>query len=131
MGDLTKNISRHELKCKCGKCDVRIQDHEHVIQVVQFACDHFAEIYKVEKVRLAITSAARCYEYNRSSSVNSNDESQHPRCNAMDIRIFTNGRMIDTVRVSDYLKSRYNFKFGIGHYDTFTHIDTRTKKSRW
>ena len=134
MGDLTANISRHELKCKCGKCDVRIQDHEQIIQVVQFVCDHFAEVYKVEKTQLEITSAARCYEYNRipasESGPGSNDESQHPRCNAMDIKLYVYGQQIEPRRVADYLKARYHFKYGIGEYNTFTHIDTRTKKAR-
>lgn len=132
MGDLTKNISRHELKCKCGKCNVTIQDHEPIIQVVQDVVDWFqgglhSDIY----VAVRITSAARCYEYNRSGMVDSNDESQHPRCSAMDIQIFIAGRKVKARKVYDYLNTKYPKKYGIGNYDTFTHIDTRAIRARW
>lgn len=128
MGDLTKNISAHELRCKCGICKVRIQDHEPVIQVVQDACDHFAKLAG-KRVFLNITSAARCYEHNR--SVGSNDESQHPRCCAMDIKLSTSDSPINPDFVAEYLDEKYPDTYGIGNYKNFTHIDTRNKKSRW
>ena len=131
MGDLTINISRHELKCKCGKCRVRIQDHEPIIQIVQGVCDHFAKEYGVQKVSLYITSAARCYEYNRSDDVGSNDESQHPRCGAMDIQIFVNGAQIPPALIYKYLCATYPHKYGIGLYKSFTHADDRPIKARW
>ncbi len=56
MGDLTKNISRHELLCKCGKCNVRVQDHEPVIQVIQGVCDFYADLTG-EKVYVLITKS--------------------------------------------------------------------------
>ncbi len=135
MGDLTLNISKHELQCQCGKCNVRIQDHEPVINIVQNCCDHFAELYDVEKVRLDITSAARCYEYNRipddDGGPGSNDDSQHPRCNAMDIKIFVKEKQVPPSQVYMYFIGKFKDKYGIGKYNTFTHIDTRAKKSRW
>ncbi len=131
MGDITLNISRSELKCSCNNCNVTIQDHEPVIQVVQDACKYYAMIYGVEKVRLEITSAARCYEYNRSVMVGSNDESQHPRCCAMDIKIFIDVIQVEPSKVYRYLNTKYPDKCGIGNYRTFTHIDTRNKRSRW
>jgi hypothetical protein len=33
--------------------------------------------------------------------------------------------------VYEYLDERYPNKYGIGSYETFTHIDTRVKKARW
>lgn len=135
MGNLTLNISDYELKCHCGKCDVYIQGHEPVIQVVQDCCDHFARIHGVYKVRLAITSAARCYTYNRlpvdNGGPGSNDNSQHPRCCAMDIKIFIGGRQIEPCKVYNYFHGAYPEKYGIGSYDTFTHIDTTPVKRRW
>ena len=131
MGDISANINRYEIKCKCGKCNVTIQDHEPVIEIVQQVCDHFADLYNVDKVVLEITSAARCYEYNRSRNVGSNDESQHPRCCAMDIKLFVNGKQIPPSYVFVYLNDFYPTRLGIGNYKTFTHVDTRNKKSRW
>jgi uncharacterized protein YcbK (DUF882 family) len=132
MGDLTKNISRHELKCKCGNCDVRIQDHEPIIQVVQCVCDDIANEYGVDRVTLEITSAARCREHNL--SVGSSDESQHIRCNAMDIKIFVDGEQVPPHYIANFAEedlSNCDIAGGIGEYNTFTHIDTRNKVARW
>ena len=67
MGNLTANISQHELDCKCSdpNCNVTILESEPIIKIVQGACDYFKERYKAKKVMLLITSGARCYVYNR------------------------------------------------------------------
>lgn len=135
MGDLTKNISQHELKCNCGECDVMIQSHEPVIGLWQSACDYFAQKYGVDKVTLVITSAARCYEYNRipedEDGPGSNDESQHPRCSAIDGSIFVLDEQISPQEVYDYFDSLVPNSCGIGLYNSFTHADTRSVKKRW
>lgn len=124
MGDLTKNISRHELRCNCGKCDYQTMDFE-TINVVQEACDYFAKKQGVAKVTLSINSAHRCFPYNR--AVGSNDASQHPRGNAMDIKISG----VSPKELYLFLDKKYPDKYGIGCYSTFTHIDTRRTKARW
>jgi uncharacterized protein YcbK (DUF882 family) len=129
MGDLTKNISKSELFCHCKKCNVRIQDHEPVIAIVQGACDYFAVVLGVEKVRLEIPSPARCRDHNL--AIGSNDESQHIRCNAMDIKIYANGIQIPPGTVYQYFNDIYPHSMGVGLYDTFTHIDSREKRARW
>lgn len=135
MGNITKNISDHELACKCGKCEVSIQRHEPVIQIVQDVCDHFANLAKVDKVVLIITSAARCYEYNRKpislGGPGSNDNSQHPRCNAIDFQIHVNGKQVQPQLIYDYLCHKYPDKHGFGLYNTFVHADSREVKARW
>lgn len=131
MGDLTKNISRHELVCQCLDCNVRIQDHEPIIQEWQGACDYFAKKWQVGKVRLEITSPARCYVHNRTDDVGSNDESQHPRCCAIDGKIFARGEQIPPKMVYDYFDNAYPDFGGVGLYDSFTHRDTRAIKVRW
>jgi uncharacterized protein YcbK (DUF882 family) len=135
MGDLTKNISQYELNCKCGNCAVTIQAHEPVIKIWQDACDYFATKYGVDKVRLEITSAARCYVWNRtplkSGGPGSNDESQHPRCSAIDGKIFVNNKQLKPREVFDYFDSRFHDACGVGLYPTFTHFDTRIPKARW
>lgn len=130
MGDLTKNISRSELKCHCGKCDFAILDHEPVIEIVQNACDHFASMNDVERVTLIITSSARCTPHNK--SVGSSDNSMHARACAIDHKIFLpNGQQIPPQHVANYYDMKHPDDLGIGVYDTFTHVDSRTVKARW
>jgi len=129
MGDLTKNISQHELTCKCGNCAVTIQSHEPVVKLVQDCCDFFAKSTGVDKVTLKITSAARCQPHN--TDIGSNDDSQHIRCSAVDIQIFSQGRQIPPSKVFDYFDGRFPDACGVGLYNTFTHFDTRTEKARW
>ena len=38
---------------------------------------------------------------------------------------------INTVNVYQYLNNQYKDRYGIGSYDTFTHIDVRSLKGRW
>jgi len=130
MGDLTKNISRHELACNCG-CGLDSMDFE-TIRLVQDTCDYFAIKTGKVKVTLIINSAARCFEYNRKpvseGGPGSNDASQHPRCRALDFKILD----VSPDEVYDYLTKRYPGKYGFGKYDTFTHADTRTNgPARW
>lgn len=135
MGNLTKNISDYELKCKCGKCQVTIQAHEPVIGLVQSVCDYYSELYKVDRVKLVITSAARCYEYNRvpasEGGPGSNDHSQHPRCNAIDFKIFAGDHQIPPIAVFNHLNAIYENELGVGLYRTFIHIDNRPSRHRW
>jgi hypothetical protein len=135
VGDITKNISQHELNCECGAHDCRVTIHkdEPVIKIWQKACDHFARQAQVEKMRLEITSGARCYTYNRSPEVGSSDMSQHPRCCAIDGKIFfPNGDQVPPQKVYEYFDDRWPDKLGLGNYKTFTHVDTRrTGKARW
>lgn len=134
MTKITKNISDFELRCKCGYCKVRIQDHEPVIKVVQDVCDHFSAI-AAKKVTLIITSAARCYGYNRQPAhlggAGSNDESQHPRCCAMDIKLFVGDTQIEPDFIYEHLDLKFPNEYGLGNYKTFTHVDTRAVKARW
>ena len=126
MGDLTKNISRHEVRCKCGKCDFQTVDYETIL-VVQECCDHFAEELGVDKVVVSINSGHRCFEYNRSKAVGSNDDSQHPRGNALDFKI----KGVSAKKQYEYLDKKYPDKYGIGCYSNFTHVDSRRTKARW
>lgn len=133
MGDLTKNISRHELECPCGECSVRILDDEPVIQIVQECADDFAERLGVEKLIVIVTSAARCFTYNRSKKIGSNDNSQHPRCCAIDFQLFMpkTKDQIEPELINQYLIEKYPNSLGIGLYQSFNHVDTRPNKARW
>lgn len=124
MGKLTTNISRHELACKCG-CGGDTMDFETLL-VVQNCCNHFAKELDIRKVSLTITSAYRCLEHNR--CIGSTDASQHPLGRAMDIKIV----QVDPEDVYEYLVGEFPGKYGIGRYESFIHIDTRTNgPARW
>lgn len=124
MGNLTKNINRWELACGCG-CGFDSVDWE-TIEVLQICCDNFADVLGVDKVFLNIHSAARCVAYNQ--RIGGSFESQHIQARAVDFSIVD----INPHFVWSFLISRYNGKFGIGKYETFTHLDTRSLgPARW
>lgn len=124
MGDISKNISRHEVACKCG-CGYDTIDAE-TVSVVQDCCDHFADSLGVERVTLVINSGCRCDSHN--NKVGGSKNSTHKKARAMDIKITP----IQPEKVYEYLDKKYPGKYGIGKYETFTHIDTRSgAAARW
>jgi uncharacterized protein YcbK (DUF882 family) len=123
MGNLTANISRAELKCKCGKCSRDAMDFE-LVNIVQDVCDHFSEQLG-RKVTLAINSANRCETYN--ASVGGKPDSRHLYSDAMDISI----KGVAPSDVYKYINTKYPDRLGLGSYSTFTHVDTRSYKARW
>lgn len=135
MGDLTKNISQHELDCQCGQCEITIQHWEPVIGCWQKACDYFANKYGVKKVVFVVCSGARCCVWNRVPIKNggpgSTDGSQHIRCSAIDGKIFIGNWQVPPKEVYDYFDSQYPDSCGIGLYDSFTHFDPREACARW
>lgn len=120
MGDLTKNISRHELKCKCDdpNCKYHFVDFQ-TITIVQEACDHFAKKLGVDKVVLCIHSAQRCPTHNENEG--GAEHSYHPLGGALDHHI----KGVSVTELYDYYCHKYPRKFGIGKYTTFVHFDTR------
>lgn len=122
MGDLTKNISRHEVACHCG-CGLNTIDHE-VVQIVQEVADHFASTRGIERSVVIITSGARCTRHNK--KVGGKLKSLHPKCRAIDFII----KGVSPLDVAAYLKGKYPSKYGIGEYKHFTHIDTKSGKAR-
>lgn len=140
MGDLTKNISRHEIACKCnnkfGKCNFTAMDFE-TINMVQDACDHFAEKLGVEKVVLRINSGSRCPKYNdtpkKLGGVGASKGSYHKSSSAIDHRI----EGVSIKDLYDYYDEKYPNRLGLGYYPPggkrkgFVHIDPRNYRARW
>lgn len=116
MGDLSKNFNRSEFACKCG-CGYDTVDAELVV-VLQDIADHFGE-------SVIINSGCRCRAHNKAEG--GGEFSQH---------LIARGADIDVVGVSphdvqEYLLKKYKNKYGIGRYNSFTHIDTRGTMARW
>ncbi len=114
---LSKNFYRSEFKCKCGKCDYDTVDAE-LIEVLQMLRDKF-------KAPIRITSGNRCPSYNK--AIGGAETSCHIKGRAADIQI----EGVEPKEVQKHLELMYMDMYGIGSYETFTHIDTRTKTGRW
>ena len=115
MGDLSANFNRAEFACKCG-CGFDTVDAK-LIDYVQQIREHFA-------VPITINSSCRCQEHNH--AVGGRPNSQHKRGRAADIVV----KGVAPQKVYDYA-----VKIGCaggGNYNSFTHIDSRTKSgARW
>jgi hypothetical protein len=133
MGDLTKNISRNEVACKCG-CGYD-EINPDTAAAVQQCHDHFETIYE-RPLFILITSGCRCVAHNR--KIGSEDTSKHIRSLAIDFSLYYLDRQrhekvfIPPKIVFDYLCSQYPNRYGIGLYDSFVHFDIRNKgPARW
>lgn len=129
MGDLTKNLSRHEFACRCG-CGFDTVDFE-LVEALQGCVDHFAFINSTI-IRIDITGPNRCKEHNE--SINGASGSQHIHGRAADFKLFDRrtNKQIDPDHVADYLELEYSGRFGMGRYSNRTHIDTRNiGPARW
>ena len=114
---LSEDFARSEFKCKCGNCDYDTVDSE-LIDVLQSLRDYIGK-------PITITSGNRCPDHN--ASIGGSKGSYHIRGRAADIQI----KGVDPKVIQGYLETAYHDKYGIGFYDDFTHIDTRTKRARW
>jgi len=116
MGDLTLNLSRHEFKCQCG-CGYDTVDFE-LVNVIQAGCEYF-------DTTVSINSGCRCTQHNK--NILGHPKSKHIEAKAADI-VYKNVRPELTAA---YFNRTYPAKYGIGTYDTFTHIDVQPNKKRW
>jgi len=122
---LSKNLSRHEFKCRCGKCDLDTVDAK-LIEMLQSACDHFADVHGT-KVKIDITGPNRCRAHNKSEGGAPN--SQHIYGRAADHKIYTytcgEWMQIPPIDVFDYYGDAYP-DCGRGLYVNRVHLDSRT-----
>lgn len=144
MGDLTKNLSRHEFNCECN-CDFDTVDFE-LIKVLQTAVDDFEKKYK-KKVIIVITGGNRCKEHNDklrelyyatggAQGAKTAKGSLHIKGKAADHKFFIvhedgEKEQIDPKVVYQYYDNKYPNKYGLGKYGNRTHIDSRSSKARW
>ena len=113
---VSKHFYRDEFECKCG-CGFDVVDIM-LNKVLEDIREHFG-------TPIAVNSASRCSNHNM--AVGGRLSSQHLLGKAADIAV----DKVTPLRIYQYLDVKYGDVFGIGHYDTFTHIDVRERKARW
>ena len=114
---LSENLFRYEFACKCGKCGQDTIDAE-LIKLLQMVRDHYA-------APVVITSGNRCAEHN--AKVGGSPKSQHLISRAADFRV----KGVEPKEVAKYLETQVPHHCGIGVYDSWVHLDTRSTRARW
>ena len=114
MGDLSENFSRHEFACECGcgfdSCDVQL------LQILEDIRSHFDR-------KIKVNSGCRCRRHN--DAVDGSDNSLHLVGRAADIMVEGTPSSV----VQEYAEQK-NVP-GLGRYNSFTHVDSRTGFARW
>lgn len=112
---LSKNFNVREFACKCNGCN-NIKIDEALVSQLQNIRTYFGK-------PLTINSGYRCSAHNK--KVGGATNSYHVKGQAADIAV-------KDVAPSDVAKYAESIGvLGIGLYDNFVHIDTRTTKSFW
>lgn len=113
---LSTNFKVKEFACNDGSDEILISDE--LVDLLQKIRDHFGKA-------VVINSAYRTKTYN--AKVGGASNSQHTKGTAADIIVSgaTPGQVAQYV---EYLQPTAG---GIGLYNSFTHVDVRTNRSRW
>ena len=112
----SKYFKREEFACKCG-CGFDTVDTD-TLEVLEDLRAFFEK-------PVIITSGCRCHKHNQ--SISGQLRSQHVYGRAADVVV----KDIAPITVYSYLDGKYKDQYGLGKYDTFTHVDTRSNKARW
>ena len=112
---LSTNFKVKEFACQDGSDPIFIDSE--LVSVLQKIRNHFGK-------PVTITSAYRTPTHNK--TVGGTTYSQHLYGKAADIKV----QGIAPKEVAEYAESLLD-EGGIGIYNTFTHIDVRSTKSRW
>ena len=115
MGDISKNFSRSEFACKCG-CGFSTVD----VKLLEAL-----EIVRAKYGAVKINSACRCAVHNK--NVGGAKGSKHKLGIAADIVVIGTS----TDEIYKFLDMFQHNKYGVGKYNSFTHIDVRDVKARW
>lgn len=112
---LSENFTSTEFECKCGKCKT-VKISKQLVSFLQAIRSHFGK-------PITINSGFRCAAHNR--AVGGAKASKHTLGQAADIVV----KDVEPKEVAKFAES-IGIK-GIGLYDSFVHIDTRTTKFFW
>jgi uncharacterized protein YcbK (DUF882 family) len=132
MGDLSRNLSKHEFACKCG-CGFDSVSPE-LVRELQALVDAF-EKKGYNDVTITINSGNRCPTHNRNEGGSVN--SRHMQGLAADFKLkyktaYGVKKQIDPTEVADYLDRKYPDTYGVGWYNGRTHFDvSHSGKRRW
>lgn len=113
---LSKNFKISEFKCNDGSDTVLISDK--LVDLLQNIRNHFG-------VAVTINSAYRTESYNK--KIGGATKSQHVNGTAADIVV----KGATPLEVAQYVEHIMPDSGGIGVYQSFTHVDVRTSRSRW
>ncbi len=111
----TKHFKETEFACKC--CS-KIKPSSELMAVLQLVRIHFNK-------PVTITSSYRCDKHN--AAVGGAAKSKHLEGIAADIQI----KGVFPADVYQFLDTIFPNSYGIGSYNSFTHIDVRSTKARW
>lgn len=117
MQKISLNFSREEFACKC-ECGFDVVDVE-LIQLLERIRTHFGD------KPMTISSGARCKTHNKNEG--GGVASQHLLGKAADIYI----EGVRPFYVSNWVSKCFPKRYGIGKYDSFTHVDVRSTPTRW
>lgn len=126
MGDLTANLSRHEFACQCG-CSFDTVDC-----VLVNTLQELVDVYKQrhDQTHIEILSGCRCVSHNNDAYGSPN--SQHLYGRAADFKIWMGTVQVAPGKLHLLMNQWYSGRFGLGWYETFNHLDTRTAHAaRW
>ena len=112
---MSKNFKQNEFACKC--CHKIIVSSE-LLAVLELVRSHFNR-------PVSINSGYRCDAHNK--EIGGKPNSRHKLGVAADITVIG----ITPAQVAYYLESIFPDTYGVGRYNSFTHIDVRKKKARW
>ncbi len=115
MGDLSTHFDRSEFACPCG-CGFDTVD-ARLIEYLEAIRQYFDR-------PVMITSACRCDSYNR--EIGGAELSQHKLGRAADIVV----KDVTPQEVQEYCMNQLA-PAGLGSYENFTHIDSRSGCARW
>lgn len=113
---VSSNFRAREFDCNGADCCAETKIDEKLVEYLQQIRDHFGKPVHV--------TGYRCKVYNDRVS-NAAPNSYHIYGMAADISVTG----VDPLEIAKYAESIG--VLGIGHYDDFVHVDTRTKKSFW
>ncbi len=113
---LSKNFKVYEFACKGKGCCETVLIDEKLVSFLQKIRDHFG-------AAVTINSGYRCAKHNKAVGGSSN--SYHTKGQAADI-VVADTKPAEIAKYAESLGV-----LGIGLYDTFVHIDTRTNKFFW
>lgn len=114
---LSENFRVYEFSCNGSGCCTETMIDDQLVKYLQMIRDHF-------KAKVTLACGHRCEKHN-AEVPNAATKSRHIYGMAADIHV--DG--VEPIEVARYAES-IGVK-GIGLYDTFVHIDTRTEKSFW